>query len=246
MYLRILFSILILCCVGTTRVQAADNPSVQVAEAYLDLRTGPGRGYPRTQIVERGDWVEILMRRTDWLQVRTDKGLVGWAYQDDMALTLDPDGEPTRIPTVGEDEFIHRRWEAGFRIGTFEGARAGHIYLGYYFTDQIAVEVSGGQAYGTGVDYQFLNVSVTHQPWPNQRYSPYIIMGGGAKGTTYTSTQVQITERTDQTVHAGLGIRIYLARQLLARVEYRDTVILTDQEKNQESDEWTIGLSAFF
>ena len=57
---------------------------------------------------------------------------------------------------------------------------------------------------------------------------------------------MQLSSRTDQTLHAGLGLRVYLARQLMARFEYRNTVILTDQEQNEESDEWTIGLSAFF
>lgn len=219
---------------------------MQVAEPYLDLRTGPGRGYPRTQIVERGGWVEVLSRRTDWLKVRTEKGLVGWAYQNDMAKTLNPDGEPSGIPLIGDGDFANRRWEIGFKLGSFDNATTSHAYLGYYLTQNLSVEGTAGQAFGSSVDFQLLNVSLTHQPWPHWHYSPYLTMGGGVKSTKFNSTQVEITERTDQTVHAGLGIRIYLARQLMARAEYRSTVILTDQEQNQESDEWTIGLSAFF
>lgn len=246
MTVRILLSILILCCAGIGHVQATEYPSVKVAEAFLDLRTGPGRGYPKTQIVERGDWVEVMVRRTDWIKVRTDKGFIGWAHQNDMAKTLDPDGEPTQIPTVGEGEFVHRRWETGFKLGTFSGARTTDAYLGYYFTDNLSLEATIGEAFGTSVDFQFLNLSLTHQPWPQWRYSPYVTLGGGAKNTRYSSTEVQLSSRTDQTLHAGLGIRIYLTRQLMARGEYRSTVILTDQEQNEESDEWTIGLSAFF
>ncbi|RLT97486.1 MAG: hypothetical protein D9N11_14640, partial [Ketobacter sp.] len=130
--------------------------------------------------------------------------------------------------------------------GTFSGARTSDVYLGYYFTDNLSAEVTAGQAFGTSVDFQFLNVSLTHQPWPQWRYSPYLTLGGGAKQSRYSNTEVQLSSRTDQTLHAGAGLRIYLARQLMGRLEYRNTVILTDQEQNEESDEWTIGLSAFF
>ena len=164
MTVRILLCILILCCAGTGRVQAADYPSVRVAEPYLDLRTGPGRGYPVTQIVERGDWVEVMLRRTDWIKVRTEKGFEGWAHQNAMAQTLDPDGQPTEIPTVGEGDFVHRRWETGFKIGTFAGARTSDAYLGYYFTSNLSIEATLGEAFGSTVDFQFLNLSLTHQP----------------------------------------------------------------------------------
>jgi hypothetical protein len=246
MTVRILLSIVLICSVGIHPAQATEYPSVEVADAFLDLRTGPGRGYPKTQIVERGQWVEILLRRTDWVKVRTRKGFEGWAHQDDMAHTLDPDGEQTAISTVGEGDFIHRVWETGFKIGTFSGARTSDVYLGYYFTDNLSLETTIGEAFGTSVDFQFLNLSLTHQPWPQWRYSPYLTLGGGAKTTRFSKTTVQLSDRTDQTVHAGLGVRIYITRHIMARGEYRNTVILTDQEQNEESDEWTIGLSAFF
>ena len=246
MTVRFLLSIFLLCCVGLQQVHAAEYPSVQIAEPFIDIHTGPGRGYPKTQIVERGGWLEVLSRRTSWIKVRTTKGHEGWVNQNDMALTLDPDGEPTQISTVGEGDFAHRRWELGFKVGTFSGARTSDAYLGYYFTDNLSIEATMGEAYGTTVDFLFLNGSLTHQPWPQWRYSPYITLGGGIKRTDYSKTEVQLSERIDQTLHAGLGLRMYITHQIMLRGEYRATVILTDQDQNEESDEWTIGLSAFF
>ena len=77
MTVRILLSIIILCCAGIGHVQATEYPSVKVAEPYLDLHTGPGRGYPVTQIVERGDWVEVMVRRTDWIKATPIHGPIG-------------------------------------------------------------------------------------------------------------------------------------------------------------------------
>ncbi len=246
MTVRFLFSIFLFCCVGLQQAHAIEYPSVQVAEPFIDIRTGPGRGYPKTQIVERGGWIEVISRRTTWIKIRTRKGHEGWVNQNDLALTLDPDGGPTAIELVGDGDFAHRRWELGFKVGAFSGARTSDAYLGYYFTDHLSIEATAGQAFGTTVDFIFLNGSVTHQPWPHWRYSPYMTLGGGIKRSDFAKVEVEVSERIDQTLHAGLGLRIFITNQIMLRTEYRSVVILTDQDQNEETDEWTIGLSAFF
>ena len=50
---------------------------LQVTDPYLELRTGPGRGYPIFFVAERNEWVEIELRYTDWYRVRTAGGKVG-------------------------------------------------------------------------------------------------------------------------------------------------------------------------
>jgi len=63
---------------------SADTPllshkKVIVSAPYLDLRTGPGRGYPVTQSVLRGERIEVLYQRTGYVKVRTERKLEGWA-----------------------------------------------------------------------------------------------------------------------------------------------------------------------
>ena len=232
------------CCQGSALARV--YPSVEVTETYLNLRTGPGRGYPTTQIVEQGARLEILQRRAGWIKVKTEWGLEAWVQQQEMANTLDPSGESKHIRTVGEGEFAHRSWELGVKIGTFEQARTLGAYLAYFLTENLSLEGTFGEAYGVTVDFRFYNLSITHQPWPQWRYSPYFTMGGGQKETSFSETELQTSDRTDQTLHAGLGLRVYVTRQLMVRAEYRSTVILTNQDDNDESDEWTLGISAFF
>ena len=50
---------------------------VAVADPYLELHTGPGRGYPVYRVVPRGERVEILYRRTDWFRVRDEQDREG-------------------------------------------------------------------------------------------------------------------------------------------------------------------------
>ena len=55
-----------------------DIQQVQVSAPYIELHTGPGSGYPVDYVVERGEWVSILKRRTDWFKTRTRSGKEGW------------------------------------------------------------------------------------------------------------------------------------------------------------------------
>lgn len=50
---------------------------VFVKTPYLELHTGPGRGYPVFDVVAQGDSVIVLFRRTQWLKVRTRRGVEG-------------------------------------------------------------------------------------------------------------------------------------------------------------------------
>ena len=74
--MRLLAAMLVLLqCLFTRGVLAEDQYfTVVVAEPYIELRTGPGRGYPVFHVVDRGDEIEVTKRRTDWFKVRTARG----------------------------------------------------------------------------------------------------------------------------------------------------------------------------
>src|SRR5688572_28719502 len=57
---------------------------VFISEPYLELSTGPGRGYPVFHVVERDASVDVLFRRTDWFKVRDEQGVEGWARANDL------------------------------------------------------------------------------------------------------------------------------------------------------------------
>ena len=77
-----------LCLPSVVIARDANPVAVEVADAYLELHTGPGRGYPVTRVIPRGDRIEVLKRRTDWYLLRDDRGHEGWAKRQAMALTL--------------------------------------------------------------------------------------------------------------------------------------------------------------
>ena len=52
--------------------------------------------------------------------------------------------------------------------------------------------------------------------------------------------------RTDQVAYAGIGVRAYVARRFMLRGEYKEYVIFTDRDENEEDIEWKIGFAFFF
>lgn len=86
--LRKLALFLLLGLLPAVHLAAGEVLRVVVTDPYLDLHTGPGRGYPITRSVPRGAHVEVLFQRTDWIKVRSDKGKEGWAHRSQMRRTL--------------------------------------------------------------------------------------------------------------------------------------------------------------
>ena len=93
-----------------------------VAEPYLELHTGPGRGYPVTQVVARGESVDVLFRRTDWFKVRTETGVTGWAAARELSKTRLADGTVFQVNLGDLAQFASHRWESGVFAGDYHGA----------------------------------------------------------------------------------------------------------------------------
>lgn len=220
----------------------------QVAEPYLELHTGAGRGYPVFHVVDRGATVEVIKRRTDWFLVRTQKGKQGWVSRDAMAQTLTLAGLPTQFAEPDIGDFSRRRWEAGLIGGDFEGADVATAYGAYAFTPNLFVEGSVSQIFGDFSDSYMGLVSLVAQPFPEWRLSPYFTVGTGLIYTDPKSTLVDEsdTDRTDQVGSTGVGVRLYLTRRFVLRAEYRRNTIFQDKDDNQEIDAWQAGIGFFF
>src|SRR6185295_14823293 len=57
---------------------------VQITDPFIELHTGPGRGYPVFFVAARDEWITIEMRHTDWYKVRAAGGQVGWAQRSQL------------------------------------------------------------------------------------------------------------------------------------------------------------------
>jgi hypothetical protein len=225
---------------------AGEYRTVSVADPYLEMHTGPGRGYPKFHVVDRGESVEILMRRTDWFQVRAPDGAVGWVDRAQMERTLQPTGSEIVFAEANQQDFTNAKWELGGMAGDFGGANIISLYGGYSLNPNVSIEVWGSQILGNFSNGWTGSVNLTHEIWPDWRISPFFTLGSGVIHTEPKSTIIQGEDRTDQIAHAGAGFRVYATRRFILRAEFKSYVVFTSRDDNEEVEEWKVGFAFFF
>lgn len=246
MHLKVLAFLLLQCLVTALAHAQGEYFEVQVAEPYIELHTGPGRGYPVFHVVDRGERVEVITRKTDWFKVRTQKGKEGWVSRTQMEKTMTASGDKTRFAEPGMGDFSNRRWEAGLLGGDFEGADVMTVYGAYAMTPNLSVELSASQVFSNYSDAYTGIAALVAQPFPEWRVSPFFLVGTGIIYTDQNVTVVNGNDGTDQIGSVGAGIRCYLTRRFILRAEYRNSVIFQDSDDNQEINEWQAGFAFFF
>jgi len=219
---------------------------VTIADPYIELHTGPGRGYPIFFVAERGEQIALLKRRTEWFKVQVARGQEGWVHFEQLTTTLDLTGEPFDLPALGLSDYTARRWEVGALYGDFGGANVIATYGSRSFTPNLSGELWIAQALGRFSDSTMATVNIVHLMYPDWRASPYFTLGAGVINTDPKATLVATTDRTDSLATVGAGVRMYLTRRFVFRAEYKAHVVFTSRNDNEEIREWKAGFSFFF
>ena len=219
---------------------------VIVAEPYVELRSGPGVGYPVFNVAGRDEKLEIITRRTDWFYVRTERQIEGWVSRDEILATLETSGEPIELHEPTRADFTTRRWEGGAFGGRFGGASLISIFGGYGLSDHLTAELTVSNAIGNVSDNVLATIGLNHTYAPEWLVSPYVGLGTGYIKTSPRATLVKTTDRTDQLGYVTAGVRGYLARRFLWRFEYRENIVFTSRNENEEIHEWKLGFAFFF
>ena len=217
-----------------------------VNQPYLELHTGPGRGYPVFHVVPRDASVDVLFRRTDWFKVRTEHGVEGWASQQDMQKTVLADGSPFKFSLGDRAGFTSHRFELGMFAGQYGGATLVSGYGSLSFNSQLALEGAVGQFLGKFSNGVTGDVGLTHVIAPEARWSPLLMLGLGLVHVEPKATLVQAANRTEATAYVGGGVRYYLTRRFFLRAEYKSHYVFTKRNQNEEADEWKLGFAFFF
>ena len=126
---------------GATSAAVAQE-KVQVTDPFIELRTGPGRGYPVFFVAGRDEWIEILLRHTDWFKVRTANGQEGWVDRAQLATTLTEAGTTRAFRDVLLDDYLRRKLELGAAWGQFDGEPMLKIWTAYRFADALSIEAT--------------------------------------------------------------------------------------------------------
>jgi len=250
----LLTSFLALALLGAAPARAQDKPAEEppiaerltVADPYLEMRTGPGRGYPIHHVAARGETIDVLLRFTDWFKVRTVKGHEGWVQRQQLETTLTEAGAVKGFRDVLLDDYLHRRLEAGAAWGQFKSEPMLKIFASYRLSDTINAEATIGQVQGlySGTDFWHVNLNI--EPWSDQRWSPYGGIGFGRMKNVPNLSLVDATTTNANTANATLGLRYYVTDRVVLRVDWTLYTAFIDDNRSSEFRAWTAGLSFFF
>jgi hypothetical protein len=243
-------AVLVLLCV-TVGVRAAHAAGaylqVFVRAPYLELHTGPGRGYPVFNVVDRDASVDVLKRYTDWFKVRTAGGVEGWVAARDMEQTVLADGSRFHYDVGDLNAFTAHRFEAGaFFYGDYGGASALSAYGAVFANPNLAAELSVGEFLGKASNGTTVDLGLVHIFYPQARLAPFVMLGTGVVRIEPKATLVQPDDRFEQSAYVGGGLRYYLTRRFFLRGEYKEHIIFTNRNQNQQVDEWKFGFAFFF
>ncbi len=236
----------LLLCLPLPALAERESLQLFVQEPYLELHSGPGRGYPVTQVIVKGGSLDVLFRRTDWFKVRSERGVEGWVPAAALSRTTLADGTNFDYQRGGRREYAAHNWELGFGTSDFGGATMLAVQGSRALTDQLAIEVAAGQFMGTASNGYLVQAGLTHVFEPAWRLSPLVSLGGGLLHIDPKATLVQQPDRDEQTAYVGAGARYHLARRFLLRGEFRHHRVFTSRDTNERIDEWKLGFAFFF
>jgi len=225
---------------------ADDFPRVQITDPFIEMRTGVGDAYPIFHVIERGAWVFIIKRHTDWFKIRTERGVEGWAHRLQLERTLTEFGVGTTFRDVLIDDFLARRLEFGIAGGVAEEDAVMAAHLGYALPQNFIVELGLSRITGEFSSSTIWRLNLVSQPIPGGRFVPYFTLGVGHFENTPRATLVNAESSDALALNAGLGVRSYIARRFVLRADFKDYAVLVEDNRTSEIREYLFGLSFFF
>lgn len=223
---------------------------LEVLDPYIELHSGPGRGYPVFYTIEQGESIEVLTRRTGWYEIRAQSGQTGWAVAKQVARTLLPTGEPVDLPSVSYGDYLKNTWVTGFKVGQFnsgilDGSDTFSFVAGYRPLDYLQVELEDGKFYQSELRGSYRSINVLFEPFTEWQVSPVLTLG---KGSMKIQSQPELTPLNfdkDDFKSYGISANYYLGRNYVFNVGYQKYILSTTDD-NERLTRWTIGFNAFF
>ena len=130
--------------------------------------------------------------------------------------------------------------------GNFEGATLMTVYNGITLSKNLSLDISVSQASGEFTQSNIATLGIQSSPFPKWKISPFFTLGLGYLKNTPRRNFAFASERSDNLVYAGFGVRYYITRRLMLIGVAKQNIIFLDRNDNGEFLEWKGGVSVFY
>ena len=245
---------LLLAVFATVPGALAAEPSVamdpagrlEVTDPYLEMHTGPGRGYPVFFVVTRGQGVWITLRHTDWYKVVNDHGIEGWVERSQLDTTLTAAGVQKPFRDLMLDDYLHRTVQLGAAWGEFKSEPLLKIWTSYRMSETLSLEATLGQVQGVFSGTTIWHLNIISEPWSDQRISPFFGLGMGKFNNLPNQSLVGALPTKAQLANATVGVRYYLTDRFMLRADYSMYTAFVSDQRSLEYRAASAGVSFFF
>ncbi len=224
------------------------NPDerLQVTDPYLEMHTGPGRGYPVFFVVPRGQGVWIVLRHTDWYKVHTEEGKEGWVQRAQLESTLTAAGVQKPFRDLLLDDYLNRKVQLGAAWGEFKSEPMLKIWTSYRLSETLSIEATVAEVQGVFSGTDLWHVNLISEPWSDQRISPFFGIGLGRFRNLPNQSLVEALPTASQLGNATVGVRYYLNERFILRADYTLYTAFVSDQRSIEYRAFTGGISFFF
>ena len=239
----ILVSLLVL---AAAPAWAQVSERLKITDPYIEMRTGPGRGFPVHHVAERHEFVSVELRHTDWFKVRTDNDKVGWVHRRQLETTFTEAGVAKTFRDTTLDDYLVRRVQFGAAAGRFKSEPMLKLWTSYRLSDTLSLEGTVGQVQGVFSGTDFWHGNLMSEPWSDQRLSPFFGIGVGRFRNFPNQTLVGATNIDVNLANAMVGVRYYLTERFVLRADWTIYTAFVSDQRSTEYRAITAGLSFFF
>ena len=219
---------------------------VRVIAPYIDMRSGPGRGYPVFYAAERDEWIVIELRHTDWFKVRSARGTLGWVSREQMKQTVTEDGIPFELADPTLDDYLNRRFDIGAGYGASKKTSFTRVWAGWRFSDTLSIDLNIADVQTKTSTTGIWTASLLAEPWSNKRLSPFIGVGIGRFHYKPNESLVN-NEVVDGNMGVfTLGARYHLGSRVALRLDYSRYAVFVSDFTSRNYQAGTLGLSIHF
>lgn len=225
-----------------------DAQKLFIKDPFIELHTGPGRAYPVSAVALNGEIIKVSKRKTSWYQIETEKKQSGWVSEKQLKKTLTLQNQAPKLATHTLDDFTNRSWQVTFARGDFNGLSLNTLGLEHYFTPNISVNINRGRALGQFFSADISTLQINHQMFPHWRVSPFLSLGSGqiTYQTKNTLAQTDESKLDNSALNSAIGLQGFIYNRFVVRSEFKRHISFTEDNQNEESDEWTVGIGVFF